>query len=51
MVLPSSDRRVLLVIVDQFEEIFTLVEDEAEASIFMDLIVLQQPQTHAARYG
>ncbi|MCJ7555585.1 MAG: hypothetical protein MUP90_01575, partial [Gammaproteobacteria bacterium] len=37
MVLPTSDGE-LLVVVDQFEELFSLVEDEAEARHFMDLI-------------
>lgn len=39
LILPDDDSD-LLVVIDQFEEIFTLVEDEARRSHFLDLIYM-----------
>ena len=46
MVLPASEGELLLV-VDQFEETFTLVEDIAEAKHFMDLIYAAVTDPHS----
>ena len=46
MVLPASEGELLLVI-DQFEETFTLVEDKAESKHFMDLIYTAVTDPHS----
>ncbi len=46
LVLPDGDGELLLV-VDQFEEVFTLAEEEAEARHFMDLIFQAVTDPHS----
>jgi serine/threonine protein kinase len=46
MILPKEDGE-LLIIVDQFEELFTLAEDKSEASHFMDLIYSSVTDAHS----
>ena len=46
MILPKEDGE-LLIIIDQFEELFTLVEDKNEASHFMDLIYSSVTDSHS----
>ena len=37
--LPDDDKAELILVVDQFEEVFTLVEDETERQRFIDLLI------------
>ncbi|MBI5959085.1 MAG: protein kinase [Chloroflexi bacterium] len=39
-ILPPGDENCLLLTIDQFEEVFTLVEDEAARSHFLDLLLM-----------
>jgi WD40 repeat protein/serine/threonine protein kinase len=39
-ILPPGDDNCLLLVIDQFEEVFTLVEDEAARTFFLDLLLM-----------
>ncbi len=39
LILPDDDKTELLIVIDQFEEVFTLVEDEADRAHFLNLLV------------
>jgi len=46
-ILPDHDNSVLLLVIDQFEEVFTLIEDQAQTKHFLQLIhhAVTEPNT------
>src|SRR5690606_14778378 len=46
-VLPMNEQSEIVLIVDQFEELFTLVDDEAARQKFIDLIVNAAHDSHS----